>query len=145
VVRLADLARAAGLGFVSDPHTGPLHLPVREFLDEDLPVALGQDDIEDAFYPFGRHNMLEVAFLAAHLLGFLSGPDQLRLLDLVTTRAARVLGVEDHAITVGSRADLCVHRSERVVDLLREHAKPRWVLRGGRVVAESEERSEIRR
>ena len=36
-------------------------------------VALGQDDIEDAYYPFGRGNMLEVAFLAAHSLGFLSG------------------------------------------------------------------------
>jgi cytosine/creatinine deaminase len=145
VVRLVDLARAAGLGFVSDPHTGPLHLPVREFLDEDLPVALGQDDIEDAFYPFGRHNMLEVAFLAAHVLGFLSGPDQLRLLDLVTTRAARVLGIAGHAIEVGSRADLCGHGAERVVDLLREHARPRWVLRGGRLVAESEERSQIHR
>jgi cytosine deaminase len=76
VVRLADLARAAGLAFVSDPHTGPLHLPVREFLAEGLEVALGQDDIEDAYYPFGRHNMLEVAFLAAHTLGFLTGPDQ---------------------------------------------------------------------
>ena len=130
IVRLADLARAAGLGFVSDPHTGPLHLPVREFLDEDLPVALGQDDIEDAYYPFGRHNMLEVAFLAAHVLGFLSGPDQLRLLDLVTVRAARVLGIEGHGIAVGNRADLCVHHHERVVDVLREHARPRWVLRG---------------
>ncbi|MEO6512388.1 MAG: hypothetical protein ABIO16_15430, partial [Nocardioides sp.] len=74
-----------------------------------------------------------------------SGPDQLRLVDLVTTRAARVLGIEDHTIAVGYRADLCVHGAERVVDLLREHAKPRWVMRGGRVVAESEERSEIRR
>jgi cytosine deaminase len=143
VVRLADLAKAAGLGFVSDPHTGPLHLPVREFLDEDLPVALGQDDIEDAYYPFGRHNMLEVAFLAAHLLGFLSGPDQLRLIDLVTGRAARVLGIEGHGIAVGSRADLCVHHHERVVDVLREHARPRWVLRAGKVVAETEERSQI--
>ncbi len=145
VVRLADLARSAGLGFVSDPHTGPLHLPVREFLDEDLPVALGQDDIEDAYYPFGRHNMLEVAFLAAHLLGFLSGPDQLRLIDLVTTRAARVLGVDDHAIAVGNRADLCVHGQERVVDVLREHDRPRWVLRGGRLVAQSEEQTQIHR
>jgi cytosine deaminase len=145
VVRLVDLARAAGLGFVSDPHTGPLHLPVREFLDEDLPVALGQDDIEDAYYPFGRHNMLEVAFLAAHLLGFLSGPDQLRLLDLVTTRAARVLGADTHAIEVGNRADLCVHSAERVVDLLREHARPRWVLRAGRLVAESEVSTKIHR
>ncbi len=143
VVRLADLARAAGLGFVSDPHTGPLHLPVREFLEDDLPVALGQDDIEDAYYPFGRHNMLEVAFLAAHVLGFLSGPDQLRLLDLVTERAARVLGIQGHGIAVGNRADLCVHHQERVVDVLREHARPRRVLRRGRVVAESEERSQI--
>jgi cytosine/creatinine deaminase len=145
IVRLADLARAAGLGFVSDPHTGPLHLPVRELLDEDLPVALGQDDIEDAYYPFGRHNMLEVAFLAAHVLGFLSGPDQLRLLDLVTERAARVLGIEGHGIAVGNRADLCVHHHERLVDVLREHARPRWVLRRGRVVAESEEHSQIHR
>ena len=145
MVRLADLARAAGLGFVSDPHTGPLHLPVRELLDEDLLVALGQDDIEDAYYPFGRHNMLEVAFLAAHVLGFLSGPDQLRLLDLVTVRAARVLGIEGHGIAVGNRADFCVHHHERVVDVLREHARPRWVLRRGKVVAESEERSQIHR
>ncbi len=143
--RLADLARAAGLGFVSDPHTGPLHLPVREFLEEDLPVALGQDDIEDAYYPFGRHNLLEVAFLAAHLLGFLSGPDQLQLLDLVTTRAARVLGLPAHEVAVGRRADLCIHDSERVVDLLREHAAPRWVMRGGRVVAESVQTTSIHR
>jgi cytosine deaminase len=143
VVRLADLAKAAGLAFVSDPHTGPLHLPVREFLDEDLPVALGQDDIEDAYYPFGRHNMLEVAFLAAHVLGFLSGPDQLRLLDMVTVRAARVLGISGHGIAVGNRADLCVHHHERVVDVLREHARPRWVIRAGQVVAESEEHSQI--
>jgi cytosine deaminase len=88
---------------------------------------------------------MQVAFLAAHLLGFLSGPDQLRLLDLVTTRAAEVLGVPDHAVAAGNRADLCVHGAERVVDLLREHAKPRWVLRRGRLVAESEERSVIRR
>ena len=145
VLRLADLARAARLGFVADPHTGPLHLPVRRFLDDDLPVALGQDDIEDAYYPFGRHNMLEVAFLAAHLLGFLSGPDQVRLLDMVTGLAARVLGLGEHGIAEGNRADLCVHHHERVVDVLREHARPRWVLRAGRVVAESEEHSQIHR
>jgi cytosine deaminase len=35
--RLVRLARRAGLGFVSDPHTGPLHLPVRTFVDQVLP------------------------------------------------------------------------------------------------------------
>jgi cytosine deaminase len=62
VERLARLAKRAGLGFVSDPHTGPLHLPMTELTAMGVPVALGQDDIEDAYYPFGRHNMSEIAF-----------------------------------------------------------------------------------
>jgi cytosine deaminase len=145
IVRLAGLAKRAGLGFVSDPHTGPLHLPVREFLRLGVPVALGQDDIEDAYYPFGRHNMLEVAFLAAHLLGFMTTPDQRALLDLVTWQGARVLGIRDHGMVVGNPANLCVHESERVVDLLREHAAPRWVVARGKVVAQTSVQSTVER
>lgn len=137
LLRLIGLARRAGLGFVSDPHTGPLHLPVRRFIAEGLPVALGQDDIEDAYYPFGRHNMLEVAFLAAHILGFLSTVEQRHLIELTTTRAAAVLGITGHSITEGNAANLCIHDEERVVDVLREHAAPRWVVREGRVIAET--------
>ena len=134
MVRLADLARAAGLGFVSDPHTGPLHLPVRELLDEDLLVALGQDDIEDAYYPFGRHNLLEVAFLAAHLLDMRSAPQLEVLVDLVTTSAARVLGLREYGLRAGGPADLLVHDATRTVDLLAHHAPPRVVIRSGRVI-----------
>lgn len=136
--RLAGLAREAGLGFVSDPHTGPLALPVERFLSLGVPVALGQDDIEDAYYPYGRQNMLEVAFLASHLLELKAAADQERLLDLVTGSAARVLGVPAHRLAVGNPANLCIHGSERLVDVLREHAAPRWVISRGRVVAETE-------
>jgi len=138
VLRLAELARAAGLGFVTDPHTGPLHLPVREFLAEAVPVALGHDDIEDAYYPYGRHNMLEIAFLASHILQFLTDADQRRLLDMITGDAAGVLGIEGHTIAVGNPANLCVHGSSRIVDLLREHASPAQVIGKGRVVAETQ-------
>jgi cytosine deaminase len=133
--RLIGLPGRAGLGFVTDPHTGPLHLPVREFLDAGLPVALGQDDIEDAYYPFGRNNMLEVAFLAAHVLGFLSDADQLRLIEMITGRAAEVLGMADHAIRAGAPANLLVHGHHRVVDLLRYHDAPRMAIARGRIVA----------
>ncbi|MGI8651473.1 MAG: amidohydrolase family protein [Geodermatophilaceae bacterium] len=138
-VRLADLAREAGLGFVSDPHTGPLALPVERFLALGVTVALGQDDIEDAYYPYGRHNMLEVAFLASHLLELKTSADQAQLLDMVTRAAARVLGIADHQLAVGNAANLCVHHSERLVDVLREHAAPRWVISRGRIVAETEQ------
>jgi cytosine/creatinine deaminase len=142
-LRLAELAGRAGLGFVSDPQTGPLHLPIELFDEAGVPVALGQDDIEDAYYPYGRHSMLEVAFLASHALGWLDGPRQQRLLDLVTTRAAEVLGIDGHHIREGAIADLVVHDAERVVDVLREHAAPRWVLSRGRVVASTSVHSEL--
>ena len=97
-------------------------------------VALGQDDIEDAYYPFGRHNLLEVAFLAAHLLDMRSAPQQEVLVDLVTTSAARVLGLPDYGLREGGPADLLVHEATRTVDLLARHAPPRTVVRHGRVL-----------
>ena len=66
-----------------------------------MAVALGQDDIEDAYYPFGRHNLLEVAFLAAHLLDMRSAPQLEVLVDLVTTSAARVLGLPGYGLRGG--------------------------------------------
>jgi len=136
--QLAGLAREAGLGFVSDPHTGPLAMPVERFVASGVAVALGQDDIEDAYYPYGRHNMLEVAFLASHLLELKTSAHQALLLDMVTGAAARVLGLAGHRLAVGNPANLCIHDSERLVDVLREHAAPRWVISRGRVVAQTE-------
>jgi cytosine/creatinine deaminase len=133
---LLDLARRAGLGLVSDPHTGSVALPVERALAAGVDVALGQDDIEDAFYPFGRHNLLEVAFLAAHLLDMRSAPQQEVLVDLVTTSAARVLGLTDYGLQDGGPADLLVHDAERTVDLLARHAPPRVVVRAGRVIGQ---------
>ncbi|KQS65038.1 cytosine deaminase [Modestobacter sp. Leaf380] len=128
------LAREVGLGLVSDPHTGSVALPVERALAAGVAVGLGQDDIEDAYYPFGRHSLLEVAFLAAHLLDMRSAPQLETLVDLVTTSAARVLGLTDHGLRVGGPADLLVHDAERTVDLLARHAAPRVVVRAGRVL-----------
>jgi cytosine/creatinine deaminase len=135
--RLAALARRAGLGFVSDPHTGSLHLPVRELTALGLPVALGQDDIEDAYYPFGRHSMLEVAFLAAHALGALDAAGIDLVYDAVTTTAATVLGVPGHRLEPGGNADLVVHHHATVREVLAHHDAPAHVVASGTVVASS--------
>jgi len=142
--RLVDLARRAGLGFVSDPHTGPLHLPVRELTALGMPVALGQDDIEDAFYPFGRHNLLEVAFLAAHALEAVDTAGIDLVYDAVTTTAAAVLGVTGHHLEEGGNADLVVHRHPTVRSVLAEHEAPAYVVASGRVVAESTSSTTLR-
>jgi cytosine deaminase len=135
--RLLGLAREAGMSFVSDPHTGGLHLRAYDVHDAGLAVALGQDDIEDAYYPFGRHNLLEVAFLAAHLLGAPTLSRMETLLDMVTTDAARVLGDEGHRLEVGAAADLVVLDGATAHEVLLRHAPPRQVVSRGRLVAET--------
>jgi cytosine deaminase len=128
------LMRRAGLALVTDPHTGPLHARVRELLAAGVNVCLGQDDISDAYYPFGRNSMLEVAFLAAHLLWMTTRPDMETLYEMITTRAARAMNVPDHALRVGAPANLVVLEAPDVLEALREHAAPAAVVSHGRLV-----------
>ncbi len=137
------LAARAGLGFVSDPHTGPLHLPVVELTAMGLPVALGQDDIEDAFYPFGRHNMSEIAFLAAHALEAVDAAGIDLVYDAVTTTAARVLGVSGHRLEEGGNADLVIHHQSSLRSVLTAHDAPAYVIASGRLVATSTTSTEL--
>jgi cytosine deaminase len=123
----------ARLSLVVDPHTGPLHARVKELLASGVNVCLGQDDISDSYYPFGRNNMLEVAFLAAHLLWMTTRPEMETLYDMVTTRAARAINIH-HKLEVGSAANLVVLEAPNVLEALREHAAPRAVISHGRLV-----------
>lgn len=134
---LLPLLRDAGLRFVTDPHTGALFLRVFDLLETGVPVALGQDDVADAYYPFGQHNALEVAFLAAHMWRRFGFDDMELLLDLVTSRAAEVFGLVDHAVAVGAPANLAVLAAPTVHEALRTHAPPKAVVSRGRLVAET--------
>ena len=135
--KVAALLKQAGMGIVTDPHTGPLHARVRELLEEGVLVCLGQDDISDAYYPYGRNNALEVAFLASHLLWMTTREDMERLYDMITLDAARAIGLRDHRLGVGAPADLVVLDAPDVLEALREHAPPRYVIRQGRLLVES--------
>jgi len=134
VERLVALLGAAGVAVVSDPHTGPLHARVRQLMAAGINISLGQDDISDAYYAFGRNNMLEVAFLGAHLLWMMSEPDQELLYDAVTINPANAIGLDHHRIAVGNEANLVVLEGEIVAEALRFHAAPRAVISHGHLI-----------
>ncbi len=136
--KVAALLKQAKMAVVSDPHTGPLHARVKELLEEGVTVCLGQDDISDGYYPFGRNNMLEVAFLAAHLLWMTTNREIETLYDMVTVNAARAMNVNDHLLKVGAPANLVVLNAPNVLEALREHAAPLYVISGGRLIDHTE-------
>jgi cytosine deaminase len=129
--KVAALLKKAQMGVVSDPHTGPLHARVKELLEEGVLVCLGQDDISDGYYPFGRNSMLEVAFLAAHLLWMTTNRELEILYDMITVNAAQAMNINNHSLKVDSPANLVVLPAPNVLEALREHAAPLHVISNG--------------
>jgi cytosine/creatinine deaminase len=131
---LIELLRRARISIVSDPHTGPLHAPVKELLREGVNVCLGQDDISDAYYPFGRNNMPEVAFLAAHLLWMTKEREIDTLYEMITTRGAIAMNLAGYGLEAGCTANLVVLDHPDVAEALRFHTPPTAVISHGHLV-----------
>ena len=132
--KVIGLLKRARIGIVSDPHTGPIHAPVKILRDAGVVVCLGQDDISDAYYPYGRNNMLEVAFLASHLLWMTTDGDMEALYDMITVDAARAMGVEGFGLRVGGAAHLVVLTVPSLREALRAHEAPAYVISQGKLV-----------
>lgn len=132
--KVAALLKQARMSVVSDPHTGPLHARVKELLEEGVNVCLGQDDISDGYYPFGRNNMLEVAFLAAHLLWMTTNRELETLYDMITGNAAHAINVMDHSLKIGAPTNLVVLSAPNVLEALREHEVPLFVISHGKLI-----------
>lgn len=129
--KIEALLKKARMGLVSDPHTGPLYARVKSLYKAGVNVALGQDDIADAYYPFGRNNMQEIAFLAAHLMNMASRPELEILYDLITTNAAKALGIKNYGLKEGCNADLVVLDAGSVWEALWSHDYPLHVIKDG--------------
>lgn len=132
--KISALLKQAHMGVVSDPQTGPLHARVQELLEEGNLVCLGQDDISDAYYAYGRNNMLEVAFLASHLLWMTTRPEMETLYDMITTRAAECMGIKNFKLGVGCPANLVVLDAPNVLEAFRYHEAPLHVISSGKLI-----------
>lgn len=111
---------------------------VGELLGAGINVSFGQDCVRDTFYPFGRDDPLEVALIAAHA-AHLSQPPQIdQVFAMPTVNAARILGLSDYALKPGAPADAVIVDAPDAAEAIRLQAPRRWVIKRGRVVAETE-------
>jgi len=111
---------------------------VKELLAAGVNVTFGQDCVDDAFYPFGHADMLEVALITAHAAQLTTPAEIETVFRMMTTNAARTLGVlDDYGIAVGKRADIVILDAESPKDAIRRQVDRHYVIKGGRVIAES--------
>jgi cytosine/creatinine deaminase len=149
--RLINNIARAGLHMVTNPldnsvlqgrfDTGPIrrgHTRIKQLQEAGVNVCIGHDSVMDPWYPLGYGDPLQAAFVLVHL-GQMSGDAELRrLIEMITTNAARALGVPDYGLRDGGPADLVVFDAPTEADALRLVAPRTLVLRGGEVVARSE-------
>jgi len=119
---------------------------VKELLAAGVNVTFGQDCVNDAFYPFGKADMLEVANISAHAAQ-LTTPEEIEaVFKMTTTNAARTLGVlDDYGVAVGKRADLVIIDATSPKDAIRIQPDRRWVIKGGKILAENVSRKTLKR
>jgi cytosine deaminase len=149
--KLHGFLRRAGINIVVNPFANSLiqgrldvypkrrgFAQLKELLAAGVNVSLGNDVIMDPWYLMGRADMVEAASLALHFT-YMSGLEEIpEMLRCATERGARTLGVEDeYGIEEGKPADLVVYDAPSALEVLRLHPPRRWVIRRGRVVAET--------
>jgi cytosine deaminase len=110
---------------------------LRDLVEAGVNVALGQDDVRNMFYPFGKLDMLEVANFAAHAAQ-LSTPSQIQAtFDMPRYNAARLLRLKYYGIQVGAAANLILIDAQSSVDAIRRQPARRLVIRQGEILVES--------
>lgn len=149
--KLHGFLRRAGINVVVNPYANSLiqgrldpypkrrgFAQLKELLRAGVNVSLGNDVIMDPWYLLGRADLLHAANLALHFT-YMSGLEEIpEMLGCATWRGARTLGVEDeYGLEEGKPADLVVFDAPTPLEVMRLMPARRWVVRGGRVVAET--------
>jgi len=149
--KLRGFLRRAGINIVVNPYANSLiqgrldpypkrrgFAQLKELLTEGVNVSLGNDVIVDPWYLLGKADLVDAASLALHFT-YMSGLDEIpQMLECATTRGARTLGVEDdYGIEEGKTADMVIFDAPSVLEVMRLKPVRRWVIRRGRVIAET--------
>jgi cytosine deaminase len=146
--RIVAKVRAADISIVTNPLTNlvlqgrgdrpPVRRgvpPLDRLLRQGVNVAVGHDDLNNMFYPFGNMNPLFAANVAAHV-GHLTTPELIRAaFEMPSYSAARIFGIREYGIRVGYPANLLLLPVQSEVDALRLHPAPTLVMREGRMLA----------
>jgi cytosine deaminase len=149
--KLRGFLRRSGINIVVNPYASSLiqgrldpypkrrgFAQLKELLADGVNVSLGNDVIIDPWYPMGKADLIDAAHLALHFT-YMSGREEItEMLRVATERGARTLGVEDeYGIEEGKPADCVIFDAPSPIDVISLRATRRYVIRHGRVIAET--------
>lgn len=135
LARTAETLAASGVAIMTHAPGHRAFPPVLALREAGVTVFSGNDNIRDAWRPFGSGDMLQRAMIVAYRSGFATDEELEAALDLATGAAAEALGLGLHGLVVGAPADLVALRASHVPEAVVSHPGDRLVFKCGRLVA----------
>lgn len=146
--RVIDLAQQARISFCACPKeelmiTGMGPSRIKQLVAAGVNCAYAHNNNADMFSPYGRMDMLEAGLFALHAGEFNTMTDAETVMDMGTANPARILGLERYGIAEGNWANLNVLAAPSAYEAFRQNADRRYVIRRGRLVAETTTRTTL--
>ena len=110
---------------------------VKELDAAGVNVACGHDSIMDPWYPLGRGSMLDALSMLVHVAQMTGRSELYRAYEMITSNAARAAEVE-YGVKEGLAANFVIFECEDEAEAIRLRPSARWVVRGGRIVAQTQ-------
>ncbi|WP_267221212.1 amidohydrolase family protein [Dyella silvae] len=108
VERTAHVLSTAGVSIMTNAPGDRPFPPVLRLRAAGVRVFAGNDNIRDAWWPYGNGDMLQRAMMIGYRSGFYTDEELRVALDMATHAGAAVIGKTDYGLTVGCEANFLV-------------------------------------
>lgn len=106
--KIAQLLAKAGVAIMTNAPGDRAFPPIRLLHEEGVSVFAGNDNIRDAWWPYGNGDMLQRAMLIGYRSGFYTDADLLLALDMVTHMPAKIMGLAHYGLQPGADATFLI-------------------------------------
>lgn len=131
--RIAEVLARAGIAIMTNAPGNHGFPPVLKLREAGVRVFSGNDNIQDAWWPFGNGDMLQRAMLVAYRSGFYTDADLRVALDMATHASAAVMGKADYGLQPGHAADFVLVQAPNAAAAVATAPYARKVVRKGEI------------
>lgn len=130
--RIAQALADAGVAIMTNAPGNRAFPPVLRLREAGVNVFSGNDNIQDAWWPYGSGDMLQRAMLVGYRSGFYTDESLHTALHLISSAGAAVLGLSGYGLAVGNDATFVAVKAPNAAAAVASAPAERRVIRKGR-------------
>ncbi|MET3710456.1 cytosine deaminase [Sphingomonas trueperi] len=140
--RTADILAAAGIAIMTNAPGNRAFPPIKMLRAAGVRVFAGNDNVRDAWWPYGDADMLGRAMMIGYRSGFFSDEDLGTALDMATTHAASVVGLDRYGMAIGDEATFVIVDAANAAAAVAAPPRARRLVQRGAIVPSTPSRLE---